>query len=90
MVQIGTNRFLIDFYFALLSHFGTNLVQITQILALCKLNKKWDEKGEKSGNPHKHWDSKRARRGRRALLEKVFCYLWGAGHALRMIVSTCP
>ena len=23
--------------------------------------------------------SKRARRGRRALLEKVFCYLWGVG-----------
>ena len=35
-------------------------------------------------------DSKRACRGRNALLEKVFCYLWGAGHALRMIVSTCP
>ena len=32
---------------------------------------------ENRGNPHKIRDSKRARRGRRALLEKVFCYLWG-------------
>ena len=71
LVQIGTNRFLIDFHVALLSHFGTNLVQITQIYALCKLIINLDKNDEKTGK------SKRACRGRHALLEKVFCYLWG-------------
>ena len=43
-----------------------------------KLLKKTEINEKSLGTRIKHWDSKRACRGRQALLEKVFCYLWGA------------
>ena len=52
LVQIGTNHFLIDFCVALLSHFGTNLVQNADFGSLCKPLIKQGNFDENPANPH--------------------------------------